>query len=170
MKTDLLSYTMKRTYRFDKSFGPVASISGKIIFVVGLIVTYYELSGLILVFFGSFIGFTNSSTTIDAVNKRVRYSNNLFGIIRIGKWLKVEKNMRIGIKKDNKVHRTYSRGNRILDIKGDAKKMYLYDNYGNQIIPVMKVQNGKNIAEEVDKICNELEIPRVISEKQQQKP
>ena len=43
---------MKRTYRFDKSFGPVASFSGIIIFVVGLTVTYYDLSGLILVILG----------------------------------------------------------------------------------------------------------------------
>jgi hypothetical protein len=150
---------MKRTYRFDKSFGPVASFSGIIIFVVGLAVTYYELSGLILVFFGSFVGFTNSNTTIDAVNKRVRYSNNIFGIIRIGKWLKVEKNMSVGIKKDNKVYRTYSRGNRILDIKGDARKIFLYDNDGNPIIPIKKVQNGKNIAEEIDRLRNELELP-----------
>jgi hypothetical protein len=159
---------MKRTNWFDKSFGPVASFSGIIIFIVGLFATYYELSGLILVFFGSFIGFTNSSTTIDVINKRVRYSNNIFGIIKIGKWLKVEKNMSIGITKDNRVYRTYSRGNRILDIKRDANKIYLFDNHGDPVIPIMKVQNDKNIAEEVDKLCNDLEIPRVISKKQQQ--
>ena len=159
---------MKRTHWFDKSFGPVASFSGIIIFIVGLFVTYYELSGLILVFFGSLIGFTNTSTTIDVINKRVRYSNNIFGIIRIGKWLKVEKNMCIGIMKDNRVYRTYSRGNRILDIKAKSKKLYLFDNHGNPKIPVMKVQNDKNIAEDVDKLCKELEIPRVITEKQQQ--
>lgn len=159
---------MKRTYKFDKAFGPVASFSGIVIFIVGLIVTYHAFSGLILIAFGSFIGFTNSSTTIDTVYKRVKYSNNIFGIIRFGKWLKVENNMRIGLKKDNKVYRTYSRGNRILDIKADANMLYLFDNHNNPIVPIMKVQNGKNIAEEVDKICNELNIPRVILEKQQQ--
>ena len=70
------------------------------------------------------------------------------GIIKIGKWLKVEKNMSVGIKKDKKVYRTYSRGNRILDIKGDTRKIFLYDNDGNPIIPIKKVQNSKNIAEE----------------------
>jgi hypothetical protein len=158
---------MKRTYRFDKSFGPVASFSGIIILIAGLIVTYHEFSGLILIVFGSFIGFTNSSTTIDPVKKRVRYSNNIFGIIKIGKWLKVEKDMRIAIKQDKKVYRTYSRGNRILDLKGDAKIIYLLDKHGYLIIPIAKIQNGENKDEGIAKICNELEIP-MTPEKQRQ--
>ena len=157
---------MKRVNWFEKSFGPIASFSGIIIFIAGVIVTYYELSGLILVFFGSFIGFTNSSTTIDVINKRVRYSNNFFGIIKIGKWLKVEDYMSVGILKDRKVYRTYSRGNRILDLNKNANKIYLFDNHGHPIIPVMKVQNGMNISEEVDKISNELEIPRIPGKQQ----
>jgi hypothetical protein len=158
---------MKRSFRFDKSFGPVASFSGIIIFIVGLIVTYHEFSGIILIVFGSFIGFTNSSTTIDPVKKRVRYSNNIFGIIKIGKWLKVEKDMRVAIKQVKKVYRTYSRGNRILDLKGNAEIIYLLDKQGDIIIPIAKIKSGENKDEEVDKICNELEIP-MTSEKQRQ--
>jgi hypothetical protein len=159
---------MKRTNWFGKSFGPVASFSGMIILIVGLYATYYGLSGLVLVLFGFFIGFTDSSTTIDVRNKRVKYTNNIFGIIKIGKWVQVEKNMSIGIVRDNRVFRTYSRGNQILDIKEKAAKIYLFNQKGDPIVPIMQGQHDKNLAAEVDKLCYDLEIPIVIPKNQQQ--
>jgi hypothetical protein len=152
---------MKRTYYFGKSFGPVASFSGMIIFIAGLIATYHSYSGIILVIFGSFVGFTNSSTTIDPVNKRIRHSTNIFGIIKIGKWLRVDKNMRIAIKKDNKVYRTYSRSNRVLDIKSEARVIYLCDELGRILIPVMKIEKDQNNPKHAGNISDEFGLSRV---------
>ena len=152
---------MKSTYKFDKSFGPVASFSGILIFIVGLIATYFSLTGLILVVLGAFIGFTNSSTTIDAKNKRIRFSNNIFGIIKTGKWINVDMDMQVGIKRDNKVYRTYSKSNRTLDIEVHDTKLYLFDKNDKPILPIMKIQNKKNNNDEIDKISSELEISRL---------
>ena len=152
---------MRNTYKFDKSFGPVASFSGILIFIAGLIATYFALTGLILVSLGAFIGFTNSSTTVDSKNKKVRFSNNIFGIIKTGKWIDVDNDMQVGIKRDNKVYRTYSRSNRTLDLKVHNTIIYLFDNKGNSILPIMQVQKNKNPHDEMDKISRELEIPRL---------
>ena len=152
---------MRNRYKFDKSLVPVASFSGILIFIAGLIATYFSLTGLILVLLGAFIGFTNSSTTIDAKNKKVRFSNNIFGIIKTGKWIDVDKDMQVGIKQDNKVYRTYSRSNRALDLKVHNTILYLFDNKGNPMLPIMKIQKNKNPHDEMDKIGRELEISRL---------
>ncbi len=152
---------MRKTYKFDKSFGPVASFSGIIIFIAGLIATYYALTGLIFVLFGALIGFTNSSTTIDTKNKRVRFSNNIFGIIKTGKWINLSKDMQVGIKRDNKAYRTYSRSNRTLDLSVHNIILYLFDKYGNPMLPIMKIQKDKNPYDEIDKICGKLEISKL---------
>lgn len=152
---------MRNTYKFEKSFGPVASFSGIVIFIAGLIATYFALTGLILVFLGAFIGFTNSCTTIDTKNKKVRFSNNIFGIIKTGKWIDVAKDMQVGIKRDNKVYRTYSRSNRTLDLKVHNTILYLFDNKGNPMLPIMIIQKNKNPHDEMDTISRELEISRL---------
>lgn len=153
---------MKSTYKFDKTFGPVASFSGIIIFIAGLIATYYALTGLVLVFIGAFIGFTDSSTTIDTENKKVKFSDNIFGIIKVGKWISVDKNMQIGIKQRNKVYRTYSRSNRTLDLEIHDKKLYLLDENKNPILPILKVQNNEDTKEEINKISRELNISTIV--------
>jgi len=152
---------MSRTHKFDKSFGPVASFSGILIFVAGLIATFFTLSGLILVFFGAFIGFTNSSTTIDTKNKKVRFSENIFGIIKTGKWLKVDKEMQIGTRQESGAYRTYSMSNWSIDSKVDNAIIYLFDKSGNQLIPIMQLQQDEDPQEKINEICRELEIPRL---------
>jgi hypothetical protein len=44
---------MKETFKFEKSFGPVASFSGYVILVVGLVAIYFSLTGLILIIIGA---------------------------------------------------------------------------------------------------------------------
>lgn len=152
---------MSITYKFDKSFGTVASFSGILIFITGLIASYFALTGLILVFLGAFIGFTNSSTTIDTKNKKVRFSNNIFGIIKIGRWINIDKDMQVGKKRENKIYRTYSRSNRTLDLKVNNIIMYLYDKKAHPIFPIMRIQRDENPQEKIDKICKEFEISRL---------
>lgn len=70
------------TNKLGKSFGPVGSFSGMILFVAGFVLTFFYISGLILVLVGAFVGFSTESALIDPEKKRVRFSNNLFGIIK----------------------------------------------------------------------------------------
>ncbi|HPK04993.1 MAG TPA: hypothetical protein PK908_03790 [Bacteroidales bacterium] len=143
---------MKETFKFEKTFGPVASFSGYVILITGLITTYFSLTGLILVLFGAFIGLTNSCTTIDYSNGKAKFSNNLFGVIKTGKWLDLSESMRLGIMKSHKTYRTYSKSNRILDISASQIKIYLFDSYGNTIMPLKNIDAADNLEKELEEL------------------
>lgn len=152
---------MRITHKFDKSFGPAASFSGILIFIAGLIASFFAVSGLFLIIFGAFIAFTNTSTTIDAKNKKLRFSNNLFGIIKTGKWLKVDMDMQIGAKRASAVYRTYSMSNRSITSKVDHTILYLFDKEGNQLMPIMQLQRDEDSTEKIDELCSALAISKL---------
>jgi len=147
---------MKETYKFEKAFGPVASYSGYVILFAGLIATYYSLTALILVIFGAFVGLTNSCTTIDYTNRKAKFSNNIFGFIKIGKWFDITDDMTIGIKKSKKIYRTYSRSNRILDIATKQIKIFLFDSHGIPIIPLKTIAKADNAEKELEDLSKKL--------------
>jgi hypothetical protein len=140
--------------KLDKSFGPVGSSSGVLIFVVGLIMTYHSLPAIILAMFGAFVGFTFSSTLIDYDLKRIRFSNNFFGIIKTGKWINIEPSMVIGLKKSNRTWRSYSKGNRSYDYTQVDFRINLYDSNNNLIAPLKKVHSVVSAKEEVELMAN----------------
>lgn len=144
--------------KLDKSFGPVGSFSGIIVFLAGLVSTYFSWFSLILVLIGAFMGFTYSSTEIDFSKKRVRFLNNLFGIIKVGVWMNVKPDMKLGITKSRKIWKTYSGGNRELDITNEDYRLVLYNSSGKKIMPVKKVDNLNSAKMELETICRQLEI------------
>jgi hypothetical protein len=144
--------------KLDKVFGPVGTSAGIFLFAAGLIITFFSLPGLILVLIGAFVGFTSTSTLIDFDKKRIRFSNNLFGIIPIGQWIYIQTDMKIGIKKSNKVWRAYSRSNRTLDIANNDYRLILYDSKGKEIIPLQKSDNLDSAKLDLDKFSKQLGI------------
>jgi len=147
---------MTENNKIEKSFGPVGSFAGILIFVAGMILSFFYFSALILVVIGAFVGFSSSSTLIDYEKKRVRFSNNLFGIIKIGKWLNIEQSMKIGIKSSNVTWRSYSQGNRTLDVENKDYRIMLFDAGNKEILPIKKI-NSKDLAKiELETIGNRL--------------
>lgn len=140
--------------KLDKSFGPIGTIAGITIFVVGVILIYFSLSGLFLILIGAFVGFTSTFTTIDIDNKRVRFSNNLFGIIKTGQWIKLESNMKIEIKQSNKTWRAYSRGNRSVDITDKDFRLFLINENNKQIMPLMKTISLEKAKTELESLTS----------------
>lgn len=129
---------MTRNNYLGKSFGPVGSSAGVILFVVGVFASWSSLPALVLVVVGAFMGFTSTSCIIDARHKKVMFSNNLFGIIPSGKWMKIAPEMKIGIKRSEQVWRTYSRSNRSVDVEKSDFRVFLYDNSERQLLPLKK--------------------------------
>ena len=127
--------------RLDRSFGTVGSSAGVFVFIAGVILTCLYLSAFILVVIGAFVGFTTSSAMIDYGRKQVKFSNNLFGLIRIGKWMPLEPTMKIGIRASNQTYRTYSRGNQALDVTQKDFRLILYDASNKEIMPVKKMES-----------------------------
>lgn len=149
---------MKETFQFEKSFGPVASFAGYVILIAGLAAMYFTLAGLLLVLFGAFVGFTSSCTTIDYTFRKAKYSKKIFGFIKIGKWLDITEGMSIGIKKSDKIYRTYSRGNRTLDISKTELRIYLFDLQKRPVIPLKKIEKIKNSEKEIEDLSKRLQL------------
>lgn len=149
---------METRNKLDKVFGPVGNSAGIVLFVAGLIITYFSLTGLILVLIGAFVGFTSTSTLIDFDKKRLRFSNNIFGIIPVGQWISLQSGMKIGIKKSNKVWRGYSRSNRILEIADNDYRIFIYDPNGKEIIPLQKANNLDSAERNLNTLSKQLGI------------
>jgi hypothetical protein len=142
--------------KLDKSFGPIGTIAGLTILVVGIILVYSSLSGLFLILLGAFVGLSSTSTLIDYDRKRIKFSNNLFGIIGTGKWTTIDSGMKIGIEKSNRTWRGYSRGNLTLDITNQDFRIILYDSTGKQIMPLKKTETFDSASKEIEELSSKL--------------
>lgn len=142
--------------KLDKSFGPIGTIAGITLFIVGIILTYFSISGLFLILIGAFVGFTSTSTTIDFDNRCVRFSNNLFGILKTGRWIKLESDMRIEIKHSSKTWRAYSSGSRSVDITDKDFRLVLFDGNNKQILPLMKAPTFDLAKKELESLTAQL--------------
>lgn len=149
---------MNQNNLLDKSFGPVGTSAGILLFVVGLFVTFTSLYGLILMLIGAFVGFTSTSCVIDLNQKRVKFSNNLFGIVRFGEWLKIEPTMKIGIKRSNRTWRAYSQSNRTLDVEQTDFRIILYNQDDKLILPLKKCKSSEVATKEMELLASELKL------------
>ncbi len=148
---------MTTTNKLDKSFGPIGSPAGVFMFIIGLIATYFSIIlGLILVLVGAFMGFTSTSTVIDYDKRRIKLSNNLFGVFKTGQWINIEPSMKIGIKKSNRAWRAYSRSNRTLDIAIKDYRIILYDSNDKQIMPIKKIATLESAKMELELLSNKM--------------
>jgi hypothetical protein len=157
-KWNIAIHIMTTSNKLDKSFGPVGTSAGIFLFIAGLITTYFSLPGLVLVVIGAFVGFTGSSTLTDFEKRRLKFSNNLFGFIPTGRWTYINADMKIGIKKSNKLWRAYSRSNRTLDIPFNDYRIILFDRNGKEIMPIKKYSKLDSAKSDLDKISKQLEL------------
>ena len=81
----------------------------------------------LMIIIGAFFGFSSTSAVIDPGNRRVRFSNNLFGILPTGKWISIEPSMTVGIIEYNQVYSAFSQGNRPLDVSRNDYRVVLLD-------------------------------------------
>jgi len=144
--------------KLDKSFGPVGTTAGIVIYAVGIITIFSSLYGLILAVLGAFVGFTSTSTFIDFEKKRIKFSNNIFGIIQTGKWIPVEPTMKIGVQESNVTWSAFSQGNRNLNIEQKDFRILLYDSENREILTLMKTGSMESAKVEMEILCNKLEI------------
>ena len=144
--------------KLDKSFGPVGTTAGIVLLVVGIITIFSSLYGLILIVLGAFVGFTSTSTFIDFEKKRIKFSNNIFGIIQTGKWIPVEPTMKIGIQESNVTWSAFSQGNRNLDIEQKDFRIVLFDSENRELLTLMKTGSMESAEAEMEKLCTQLEL------------
>ncbi|WP_430810259.1 MULTISPECIES: hypothetical protein [unclassified Carboxylicivirga] len=128
-----------------KSFGPVASFSGLVLLLAGLIsLAQGAWVGGVLIPLGTFISFTRSCTHIDFDLKRVRSGDKLFGLFVNGRWQKLRTGMYLQVFHSDKLYRNYSRGNRVLDIVQKNNVIRLYDEQGRKVCDLMALKEGSD--------------------------
>jgi hypothetical protein len=125
--------------RFDNPFGPAGSAAGWGFMLGGLLITYFSYLGIFIILTGAFLAFTHTSVIIDKSDKKVKLTNNFFGILKFGRWLDIRPEMFITVRPNNIVFRTYSRSNRSTDIKTHNYRLILVDENKKNIVPLKNV-------------------------------
>jgi hypothetical protein len=141
---------MKENNTLGKSFGPAGSFAGIIVFLGGLLLIISSPSGAILIIIGALLGFSYSSTVIDYERKRMKFSNNIFGLIKTGRWVEVNEMMKIGVITSNITWRSFSQSNRSNDLEQSNIMMILYGPDNKKIIPIKKIKKPENVEFEVE--------------------
>jgi hypothetical protein len=147
--------------KLDKAFGPVGTTAGIVLIVAGLITIFTSLLGLILIVLGAFVGFTSTNTFIDFELKRIKFSNNIFGIMSFGKWIPIEPLMKIGIQESEVTWRTYSSGNRVMDVEDHDFRIVLFGADDQEIFQIKKMKSQEAAETEVDSLCSQLGLSRI---------
>jgi len=149
---------MIKKNKLDKAFGPSGSGAGYFMLIAGLAVSYNYIGGVILVLIGAFIGFTSTSCLIDTEKKRVKFSNDIFGIIPTGKWIEVKPEMSLRIKKNHIGYTTFSRSNRQLDIHERDFRIVLFGRDNEEMKPLKKFNSLDEAKKGLELLNSELEL------------
>ena len=136
--------------KINNSFGPVGSFAGIFIAMVGIAVSFYSLTAILLIIFGLFVGFSSTKTCINTEDKKIRFCYSPFGIFNFGKWTKIDPGMKLGITKYNAIYRTYSRSNRILDLKSNDFLINLYGSDNKPFLPLKRIGNIESAKKEME--------------------
>lgn len=140
--------------KLDKPFGPFGTSTGFFMLLGGIIATYFSFFGLFIAIIGAFVCFTSTSTIIDPDNKKIKFSNNLFGIIQVGKWIDIKPDMKLGLKKSHRGYRAYIRGTQPIGIHYNDIRIFLYGSDNKQIMPIKKFDSYESSKRELEKLSN----------------
>ena len=84
-------------------FGDTGRIIGILIFVAGIIISFYTWVGITTFIVGAFLAFTNTATKVDFDSKTITYLSYFFGFIPYGYKLNISDLMEFSIlKNENK--------------------------------------------------------------------
>jgi hypothetical protein len=138
--------------KFDTIFGPAGSSAGISSIIAGGIILFFSYTAIALIIIGSVLAFARNSTTINFKKNRYKFSVDIYGILHFGKWHDFTPEMRLKLIKNQKNFRTYSRSNRINDLKTYNYQVVLIENPLNKPKPVRNI----NSLEEGKLFINEL--------------
>jgi len=125
--------------KLDRTFGPFGTSAGFFLMLGGIAATWFSPLAILLAFIGAFICFTTSSTVIDTDKKRIRFTDDLFGIIPVGKWISIKQEMKIGLKKFHRGYQAYIRGTQGMGIHYNDLRIFLYSSDYKEILPLKKI-------------------------------
>ena len=150
--------------KIEKPFGPSGTTTGQVLFIGGIVYTFYSLFtyfslvGIIMIVFGAFIGLTRVCTFIDIEKRKVKFSNVLFGIFPTGKWIEINDGMTLGLEKSRRGFRTYSRGMRTNDNIIIDIRIILYGPDKKKLGPIKKYSSYESAEADLKKYCKTFKV------------
>jgi hypothetical protein len=145
--------------RFSLTFSPFGSSTGFFLILGGIAATWFSVYGLIIVFAGLFALFTDTSTRIDTKGRKIRHSDNLFGLIPIGKWIAISPGMKLGIKKSHRGFVGYTRATQSMSIHEHDIRIILYSSDNKPIMPLKSFSSIESAREDIKYFSQQLGIP-----------
>jgi len=143
-------------YKLEDSFGPIGSFSGKITFFALLIMmlTYqFTPFALIILLIPAFIGFSKTHIFIDPEKFRVRFSTTVFGLIPTGKWIDIDDEMEIGIRKNQEQWQYIGLSNKSLRLKQKSYKIVLYKTHNKPLLTLKYVSTIEEAEKELNRLA-----------------
>ncbi|MFQ3676076.1 MAG: hypothetical protein SNJ64_05995 [Endomicrobiia bacterium] len=94
---------MKIKNKLNYIFGDTGRVIGILIFIVGILISFYSWVGITTFIVGGFLAFTHTATKVDFYTKTITYLSYFFGFIPYGYKLNISDSMEFSIlKNDNK--------------------------------------------------------------------
>jgi hypothetical protein len=149
---------MIEKHNLDKSFGPAGSSAGMLMFFVGIVTVFFSFLGALFIILGAFAGFSKTTTRIDYEKSRIMFSNDIFGIIKTGRWIAIEPGMKIGIRIVRKGWRSVSLSNRELDSVQTDYRVILFGFNNKEIMPILKTNSSETAKTKSEEMANRFRI------------
>lgn len=147
--------------RLDQSFGPSGTSAGILLFLAGLVASFYTFYGIILLLLGAFLGSTYTQSKIDIIQKKAKFSENLFGILSFGTWIEIQPEMKLGISKRTRRYSVSSQSNKRADLQVKDFRIVLTNANGEKIMDLKKFKTLQLAEEGLVRFSQQLEIDSV---------
>ena len=144
--------------KLDKVFGPFGSFAGIVILLFGIYAVFYSWIGLTTIVVGAFLAFSNTGSIIDFENKKIKFSNNLFGLISIGYWIEVKPNMNLKVLNVSKVNTTNSQCNKTSVSKSQDYRIILFSADDKQLMVLKKFKVKEDASKELVEYGKKLDL------------
>ena len=144
--------------KLDKSFGQTGVFAGYILIITGILVQFSTV-GLLIIIVGAFMSFSHSGVSIDIDEGKIMFYNKLFGLFKLGNTEDLGKFDLITVAYNKRSSRTFSRGNRVLNIDEYDYRIFLSSPKSKKRIPIKKCKSKEEANNEANKLSSILNIP-----------
>ena len=145
-------------YIIDKNFGPSGSFAGYILIIVGAFTVLASISGAVLMLLGSFMAFSSTGCSVDSDNFRIRFTNNLWGLIKVGKWQHVHGRMQLGLAHARLAYSVRSLSNRTITVADSDWRISIYDDSNRKGQTICKYKKRIDAENELAKLSELLNL------------
>jgi len=145
-------------HKLGHPFGNVGVLSGIVLILFGLLSLFNAVSFLLLIV-GSFFAFTCSGTQINTQTRKFRLYQNLFGIIKAGKWQSLDLYAGLAIVPLTRITVMRSISNRGNTSETNEFRIFLVNSNHKPEVPLKKIKTQDEAQQKLDELAFLLQLP-----------